>query len=53
MLFSANIAVEQGDVVVIVLALFIFTPGPSPGYSSRGGQKPERGAKNQKGGAQF
>jgi len=27
--------------------------GPSPGYSSRGGQKPKRGAKNQKGGHIF
>jgi len=24
-------------------------PGPSPGFSSRGGQKPEGGAKKQKG----
>ena len=28
-------------------------PGPSPGFSSRGGQKPKRGANNQKGGAHF
>jgi len=28
-------------------------PGPSPGLSSRGGQKPEGGAKNRKGGPHF
>ena len=28
-------------------------PAPSPGFSSRGGQKPERGTKNQKGGKHF
>jgi len=27
--------------------------GPSPGFISRGGQKPEGGAKNQKGGPHF
>jgi len=27
--------------------------GPSPGFSSRGGRKPKRGAKNQKGGHIF
>jgi len=30
-----------------------FNPGPSPGFSSRGGQKPEGGAKNQKEGPHF
>jgi len=32
------------------LVLFNFRAGPSPGFSSRGGQKPKGGAKNQKGG---
>jgi len=27
----------------------VWEPGPSPGFSSRGGQKPEGGAKTQKG----
>jgi len=33
--------------------LFVIETGPSPGYSSRGSQKPEGGAKNQKGGPHF
>jgi len=32
---------------------YFFRPGPSPGFSSRGDQKPEGRAKNQKGGPHF
>jgi len=32
----------------IISIIFYIKSGPSPGFSSRGGQKPERGAKNQK-----
>ena len=42
-----NSAVSRQPYVSALLA------GPSPGFSSRGGQKPERGAKNQKGGGTF
>ena len=31
----------------------LYRPGPSPGFSSRGGQKTKRGAQNQKGGHIF
>jgi len=41
---------RSGTSARLTLAL---TPGPSPGCSSRRGQKPERGAKNQKGGHIF
>ena len=37
----------------IISIIFYIKSGPSPGFSSRGGQKPERGAKNQKGGHIF
>jgi len=42
LLLNLNVPLQIGKYILGVHA------GPSPGFSSRGGQKPEGGAKNQK-----